>query len=105
MNGDKIYVEKWRQRHILLRTMKLDEYLKNINKMGCGECKFNREAELRERPIIIIPPPEKVRAVLISRDPTVYFLPFYRYSKNFTPEEQRRILFAFGIPDSLYCRS
>lgn len=81
--------------------MNLNEYVQCINKAKCNGCKFNTNIELKSRPIIIIPPPNKPQIMLISRDPTIDFLSIYKYSERYNSDERRHILFAVAIPHSL----
>ncbi len=81
-----------------------------VTKDSCPEqCLFSDEkGDLYTRPIVFIPPPEKTRIMLISRDPTVDFLPLYRHamSKEYEekPNERRLMLFASAIPLQLILR-
>jgi len=80
--------------------MSLDKYVRSINKEKCEDCKFNNK-QLKPRPIIIIPPPDTPKIMLISRDPTVDFIPIYEYSKRYSSDEMRRMLFSAAIPHNL----
>lgn len=81
--------------------MGLYEYLNKIEKAKClEECKF-KEKNYKQYPVIKIFPPIKPKIFLISRDPTINFVPIYKYAGNYTSEEKRRILFAAAIPNTL----
>jgi len=81
--------------------MNLGKYVQSISKAKCNDCKFNTNKELKRRPIIIIPSPNTLQVMLISRDPTIDFIPIYEYSERYSSDERRRILFASAIPYSL----
>ena len=74
------------------------------------ECEFNNKEkrDLYSRPIVFIPPPEKPKIMLISRDPTVNFLHLYEYAKSEEYDkktnERRLMLFAGAIPYWLILR-
>ena|GEM_PF-1807084 len=76
----------------------ISEYLEGIKKSKCPcDCKF-RDKNL---PIIKIPPPKSPKIILISRDPTVDFIPIYEHSQRYKEEKRHRILFTAAIPLSL----
>jgi len=85
----------------MMKNMNLNKYVQSIDKSQCKRCKFYTNEELKSRPIIIIPPPNKPQIMLISRDPTIDFLSVYKYADGCGLNEKRRILFAAGIPQSL----
>lgn len=77
--------------------MNLNKYLKEIEtKDKCPEdCELKKYSE-----IAVVPPPEEVLGIIISRDPTIDWL--YRYLKNESDKNVRRkILFSSAIPLSL----
>lgn len=70
-----------------------------LDKIACpDECDFKKKKNCS---IIMIPPPDNPRIMLISRDPTEDFVPIYEYSQGFKPEDMRKMLFATAIPYSL----
>lgn len=77
---------------------KLLQKSKNKTKdKNCKGCNYNSTS----RQMIIIPAPDKPKIILISRDPTIDFIPIYEYSKKFNNNERRRILFTAGPPHKL----
>jgi len=82
--------------------MSLHEYLKKIDRKRCLKCcKFKEKEDL---PIIKVPPPTNPRILLISRDPTIDFVPLYKYTKQYNSEKMRLMLFAAAIPRMLIVR-
>jgi hypothetical protein len=86
-----------------------DWFNDTLKKEHCPkECVFKKKKDLRSRPIVFIPPPEKPKIMLISRDPPVTFRPFYEYAMSHKydekPNERRLMLFACGIPNGLIYR-
>ena len=76
----------------------ISEYLEGMKKSKCPcDCKFRG----KNLPIIKIPPPKNPKIILISRDPTVDFIPIYEHSQRYKEEERRKILFTAAIPLSL----
>lgn len=76
----------------------ISEYLNNIEKSKCpNNCEFKNE----NLPIIKIPPPKNPKILLISRDPTVAFIPIYEHFQAYEEERRRRMLFTSAIPLSL----
>ena len=79
----------------------LNKFFQEIEKDECDKnCPFKQK---KDRPIIIIPPPKKPSIMIISRDPTMSFLPLYNYSKNNYKDDeiQRLMLFSGAIPQRL----
>ena len=80
----------------------LEKFLNDLEKEKCNDnCPFKLR---NDRPIIKIPPPKKPLMMIISRDPTINFLPLYNLSKNYNQETQRLMLFSGAIPQMLLTR-
>jgi len=76
----------------------IEKYLESIEKSKCPpDCPFIGE----DVPIIKIPPPENLKIILISRDPTTDFISLYKYAVLLDNERRRSILFTDAIPLSL----
>lgn len=74
--------------------MYLKECIQKIKKEGCPDkCEFKNK---RQGPVVI-PPPDKIEGVLISRDPTIAFYED-TYEKNINNRAQ---LFTEGVPSAL----
>lgn len=74
--------------------MYLKECIQKIKKEGCPDkCEFKNK---RQEPVVI-PPPDKIEGVLISRDPTIAFYED-TYEKNINNRAQ---LFTEGVPSAL----
>jgi hypothetical protein len=75
--------------------MDLREYLKTIHKKGCPrDCELKKKGKIR---IALIPPPDRILGIIVSRDPTVDWL--YTYLKDETDKNTcRKMLFASAIP-------
>jgi len=83
--------------------MGLSSFLRKIVKSACpSDCVF-KEVGLN---IALIPPPKEVLGVIISRDPTIRWLKFYKYVMDEIENNdiQRNILFASAIPYMLFKR-
>lgn len=78
--------------------MTLEGYTQKIDRSNCPKCEFRNRTDL---PIVMIPPPSKIKLVIISRDPTIGFKPIYAYSQKYEQEDQRRMLFLSAIPINL----
>jgi len=78
--------------------MKLNEYLEKIKKSDCPqdcEHKFNKVKE-----IALVPPPDEILGIIVSRDPTVDWLE-HHYRKEM---KSRKELFDSAIPKQLFER-
>jgi len=80
--------------------MDLREYFNTIHKKDCPrDCELKKKVEM-EKDIPLVPPPDKILGIIISRDPTVNWL--YTYLKGETDKNTcRKMLFASAIPLSL----
>ena len=82
--------------------MTLREYLRTIDKNNCPQdCEFIKSKE--NIGIALVPPPDEILGILISRDPTVRWLKKYRNIMEASEEEfiVRTKLFETAIPDLL----
>ena len=82
--------------------MTLREYLRTIDKNNCPPaCEFKSKNNIE---IALVPPPSnEILGIVVSRDPTIRWSHFYKYSENESREDTRRkMLFASAIPNSLF---
>jgi hypothetical protein len=83
--------------------MTLKEFLSKIEKENCPpECEFSCRNDIE---IARVLPPDEVLGILVSQDPTISWLHFYKNVNNEPQEHSRRqMLFASAIPKSLFNR-
>lgn len=83
--------------------MNLNEFLEGIkSKERCPDCDFKSKLEIEPA---LIPPPTEIVGIVISRDPTVRWMHFYKYIENEPQEDiRRKMLFASAIPLALINR-
>ena len=89
------------ENRIKMKNMEtLKKYLETINKNDCPcSCKFRSEKEIE---IALVPPPDEILGIIISRDPTADWWYFYKYLKTYPHEDiRRKMLFSSAIPLSL----
>ena len=77
-------------------SVNLKKYQESMIKKNCpNDCTFSL-AKLRHIELAIVPPPEEIVGIIISRDPTVAWHYFYEFSKR--EKLRRNFLFVSAIP-------
>jgi hypothetical protein len=80
--------------------MNLEKFLGENKKDRCTGCRF----KLKKEPALV-PPPDEIVGIIISQDPTVRWMPFYKYLKNEPQKDiRRKMLFASAISLTLINR-
>lgn len=76
------------------------KYLENINK---GKCPRKCPLYNKKMKPIVVPPPEIIKGIIISKEPTDWFNDWYTYvlGKENNLAYQRKMLFAAAIPFAL----
>lgn len=65
---------------------------------------MDASAPERERPGVMVPRPEKVKAIILAESPSAHLLPVYRVSRTFDDASARRMVFAAAEPGRLLVR-
>ena len=80
--------------------MDLKGYFEKIDKSDCpDDCTFKYKREIE---IALVPPPDEILGVIISRDPTIgWYSKYTDIKKNYEEETVRTKLFETAIPNSL----